>query len=292
MSRRCRSSLQDLSEDDGDGSGSGGGCGPRFGTGVPCIEPIVYGSNILLDPGFELHLGITGGGPQEDEIPSTKWDRADIPEPDTLSPAFTDGSLALGTGWRAQINWLPFNGDPRQAAWVDTADPRSGDHHLRFTDAEIASPFGGDPGQIWAYSFQSCPLHRMFAARIEPFDLVTWTIYAKTTSTTPAPEVANMQLQWFDDEVTIHSPQTPLIPFASPIPLTTSYVQYGGQAFAPPGVRYLNPTILAKNTAAGTCSIDMDDAIFGLVPAANAQLLCAFASLITIDNSTTETSFI
>jgi len=35
----------------------------------PCTEPVVYGSNVLKDPGFELQLSNFSGGPEGSEIP-------------------------------------------------------------------------------------------------------------------------------------------------------------------------------------------------------------------------------
>jgi len=99
---------------------------------TPCSEPLIYGSNILRDPGIEYHLANTGGGPLGDEIPGYygALDPGCTPE-----IAWTNGTYGNpgACAYSSSLGWAHASvGSQKPWAWrVDTVDPRSGTYHLK-----------------------------------------------------------------------------------------------------------------------------------------------------------------
>ena len=86
----------------------------------PCTEPYVKGANILRDPGFELHVSNTGGGPLGTEVAAEYWrpsgggytrDRQNL---NWTNGTVADPSL---TGWRAERDGDTSGVDYRQG-WL------------------------------------------------------------------------------------------------------------------------------------------------------------------------------
>lgn len=129
-----------------------------------CVEPVVYGSNVLHDPGFENTITATGGGPSGNEIGGVETFTSNT----VVWPS--DGSLAgtLGGGLVDPWNWLQKPGSRPQfgagtPAWyIDTANPDSGAYHARISfDSNSSS---SRPSQLLAGNFKGC------VQPVDPFD--------------------------------------------------------------------------------------------------------------------------
>ena len=309
MSRRCRASLQDLSSGNTGGSGtSGAGCGCGRTPTVPCLEPIVYGSNILLDPSFEQFAGRFGlnTGPDEETFPGEYGPSSGGPSVLTWAGfpplLLYDGPLPH---WAVFSNDEPGT-DPENRAVISTADPNTGTYHVRFVTDDLAlhpafdnsmSPLGfyacdrittHNSADLWKTNNGRTP----WTAIVAPGDLLVMSIRAKASVLTDDPIIelgVTTAAQAFDP-ITNQWPS-----FAFPeIALTTSYVTYSFSAFMPANAYYLNALYSVSIDSGPTVRtvFDTDDATLSLIAAGPSILLCAFASLITIDNSTTETSFV
>ena len=222
----------------------------------PCTEPYVTGTNILKDPGFELHIANTGGGPLGDEIPAIALGAQTVWTDNTTNPN-------TNYGWAADSN---ISGSTR---WqVVTTDPDAGTYHARTTNIGGASNNGGE---LYVFGLYSCSLimgsslWNGFSARVEPGDYVRFKVRAKCSATTGAPLIL-LTLYWFEG---VAGPDSSTVDSGS-VALTTSYADYVFAAFVPtapnPGdnaTQFLRATIVGWGGQAGTvydvdsCELEM-----------------------------------
>ena len=277
MSRRCRQSLQDTFTDDKDPLEASGSSGCRCrqtvsGTGAACENPIIYDSNVLIDPGLEL---------LEPEYTNT----LEIPTWDSVNRVYTfKNSTGLpDLGKDPVIPWSQ-NAVEFDNRWIlNKTEQRTGDYcaqggvgtggpnyiipHTQFTCLTT----GSGPGLVGQ------------TARVEQGDLVTASIFAKHISGTTAFAI---QFRWLPKKIA-----GSLTGSENEFDVTTSYVRYTASSFAP-ATAYWNEIRFDGRPGTGGPILYLDDAEVVVNRAGSGVLLCAFASLITIDNSTTETSFL
>lgn len=154
----------------------------------PCLEPMVYGANILNDPGVELHLANTGGGPNGDEIPAYEW-RAFGTTPFAelqWSDGWANGTKS--TGSLADIKtcfWAGSSNDlvtPKRCL-VSTANPHSGTYHGRAV---------GNQGTVFMLQQKGCAgpnlgdeYGHIYTGRCETGNFLEMEIWAMVASGTP-----------------------------------------------------------------------------------------------------------
>lgn len=290
MSRRCRASLQERASQGskaGSGLDSGCDCGRLIGSPVErvCQEPIIYGTNILPDPGFETLLALTGGGPNGDEIAYRDGQvRGPFFWPSDDSSAYTARGSLADHPWvqRASLN--------TQAQWkISSANPNTGAFHAR---AEFDNQTNDTKGQddLIGATFISCSttVPQPFF-RVNEGDLVSSQVSAMVQSVSANTEQLLTFLQFLDVEGNF------LDFYQQAAFLTTSYVDYAQSAFAPPGTYYAYTLYRPTRANPGTAVVstyDYDDIIVGVQPSGQNATLCVQNNLITIDNDTTETAFL
>ncbi len=305
MSRRCRASLQNLGSGGAGGGDLGVGCGCRGGAPEPCIEPVIYGSNILLDPSFEQFPGDFGlnTGPDAETFPGEFSPGATAP-----STLFWAGGQILYDGplpaWAVESNDV-IGTDPENRLDISTASPNIGTYHGRFATNTIAG-FNTENLQFFPLGFYQCSRMTDWSgaaffkdkngrpaqtALCQPGDLAVWSIVAKASVTTDTPELELGVDSAQSDFSTAN--QWPSFAFPT-FSLTTSYVRYEFAFFLPAEAYYMavSGTLSLGGTLTTKTVFDIDDATLSLVATGTGLLLCAFASLITIDNSVTETDFL
>lgn len=286
MSRRCRGGLT------GGGSlrealaGSPCDC-ERLGSGVGgtniCIEPLIYGSNILRDPGFEYHLSRTTGGPLGDEIPEDGIDVA--------RSFWTDGSEAPSIcSWMADLNHEET--DPAMdVRWmVSDVNPYEGDFHARYLNGSASNL------TLWPVGLDTCAWDGSqgfgrLAARCEPGDYVKWTFRHMVSSTSGTPR--------FIHGIDFQDWETNFLQGVNSgfntVPSPASYTEFSIAAFAPVGTVYIMPFV-AKQDAVGSVgdnvAYDFDAFKLEMIPAGEKISFCLLTSTLTIVNTTTETSLL
>lgn len=287
MSRRCRASLfEDTRESALTGGSLSSGCDcSRIGAApLTCTEPLIYGSNILLDPSFEQHIAVTGGGPNGDEVPYTLsggglyWPSSN----NKVSKLFSSGWN--GTGWCH----IPGAAGGTPFWYIDVDNPHSGIFHLKATTPASA---GGALRGFRTVGFVECrklstdnvPL----SARINPGDLAVWSFYAMDD---------NASGGFFDSRLRflLGVPGLTEVFTATLVvsDIAATYTQYTISAFAPEGSYYLWADTTSWGGFGNSNNVYLDTAVLTLVQGVANILLCAYNSLTTVDNSTTETSFL
>ncbi len=314
MSRRCRPSLISGGAGGDSSFSSGCGCGRARGSSTPCEEPLLYGPLALRQPGLESHIDLTGGGPEGDEIPGG----AAASRGGDFPMEWTDGEDILENGyhgWTAANNELEpdFYAASQQRVsrwWVDTANPKTGTYHLRTMDSYDGTfpvqPEFVFPGLLFAVNFWACA-RSPIDGRIHPFTLRCGAgdlIVIECQST----YVDISQESWglgssdpivpsiWPEVVAFSLDQSSSTTITVKRILTSAYALYSAGLFIPnESLVQVGVTPFSTGTPPDDfveVAIDVDDFRISVWQAGTTILLCAFASLITIDNSTTETGFL
>lgn len=295
MSRRCRASLIQGAGGAGGDLSSGCSCGRLGSPAVPCTEPVIYGQNILRDPGFDLtpaEIGLNPG-PFGEQFP---------------------GDNGMASNGASQLRWadnsfyagdLPYwaveSNDGINAAldnrWhISTDDPHLGVYHGRIVfDDDFGAGYVTDNAALYPCGFFLCapPSKRPVTAIVAPGDLVTQGVFAKADNIIDDPQI---QLAFQTASANFDtSNQWPS--FAWPIDdhsIGTTYQAYSWSAFMPADAHYLQAEYWAWLGAPGPTVrtiIDFDNMLLGVLPAGQGILLCVESGLVTVDNDTTETTF-
>ncbi len=278
MSRRCRTSLQDTFTDDKDPLDPSGSSGCRCkqvtaGTGgAPCTEPLIYDTNVVLSRRPEL-------------LEAEYTDTLEIPTwygPNRLY----EFKACLGLPNHGKVPVIPWhqNGVEFDNRWIlNKTQQRTGDY---CAEGGVGT---GSPGTLKPATLFTCkttgasPDFDPQTARVLSGDLITVDIYAKLSTGVGTLSTIfnfNTELPSTLTGVDINSGN-----------LTTAYVRYTAMCFAPATAYWLLVDFDGRQVSGGPI-IYLDDASVIVNKAGSNVLLCAFGSLITIDNSTTETSFL
>lgn len=258
MSRRCR-----------DQAFSPKGCGCQAvatqGCTKPCEEPLVYGANILRDPGVELQLANWGGGPNNDEIPyfpdATPWSSF-FGVWESYWPS-NDSATNLDDMFWAQEG--PVGGITFAVPTIATTSPHAGTYHVSwvfaggttYTRGSIVYPVRRFCADTKA-GFTGIPAQtpRFYTARVEPGNFIKWSGYFKSANGDGAPKVS-MRMGTRDDlggssESFYNDNQT----------LTTSYAEYSVSAFAPSTAKFVQVWCYITKTGTLTNTIYGDGFAF------------------------------
>lgn len=204
-------------------------------TNCPCQDLLEYGPNVLNDPGFEIYHSI----PEDTNLPT--------PRP--------VGGYAQGPGAIApNEKWVV----------VDASDPDfqgadGGSWHAR---ADIGSGLGAkSTGHFYALEAWDCRWGLPYSARVEPGDLVTWSVRAKASQVFSGQPVARVYIGWRTIDNTSIS-----FTAISETALTTSYATYSISAVAPANSyfcrTYYHPATLATSSqriyfSADNCTLEV-----------------------------------
>ncbi len=286
MSRRCRPSIIG-------GGGAGGAEGSSCGCGrtghshdfEPCLEELIYGE-LFQDPSMELISSL-----QEDRTDLGAWD----------GNTFTGGrgwewvsGSNEGEGFIDRDALLPWWGSSPGPLAIDlnTTEARTGTTCADFT------VFSGTGTALESGNIVSCELlpgytHVKPAYRIQAGDLVTLSVWAKADTAD-----LGVRVHIFTSTNAFGGPGGAPGSFTDFVPPGDSvYRQYTQTQFIvdqSPSVPtyWLQPRFQAPKQNSATGHVFMDDFSCILTVGDGGTLLCVFAALITIDNSTTETSFL
>ena len=249
----------------------------------PCTEPIKYGSNVLRDPGFELHVSNTGGGPGGDEVSSVRYSDDGTGSPLEGDDGFlhwSDGSTVDASlpGWFAPV--AVATGDDTYyiypLGWrADTTAPRTGTYHLRSGPAvDGQSVRANDVIHLAVLGVVAClpdagggiAEHPYYAARVGSGDFVELSFYAKAVlpgSTSAL--IDDIELEFYEADGTWigGSYYSNAGNYAATKDMTTSYVQWTFATFAPATSHFVYANIIFQQTpdAGQNTYIDVDDCV-------------------------------
>lgn len=278
MSRRCRASLFAGSGTLESGLSSGCNCGRLGGEGgSPCTEPLTYGE-LLPDPGLELLFDNLGG-----QINLPRYETSDPSDPNRPP------------GWKFVDDTFISRADGPLYMWtnnstlttLNTIEQFEGNYCIEY---DIVSE---SEGFLQAGMVIPCKFDTTFPMfRVQPGDLVIMSCWAKNLHNDNR---LGIELNGLILDNTGPGSATPAInaPFTVFPTLTTTYQEFKSAGFVvTPTSHWLLPRWKAELITNGG-TVFFDKMSVQILPAsATGLLLCAFSSLITIDNSTTETSFL
>lgn len=234
-----------------------------------CSEDLVYGSNILRDPGFENHLTDVPSGPAGQDFPSGNmvggatlgrvyWD---LPGG---SPNYITDDLYYDTnGWAV---WQTYDStsDPSIVGiqpYVSTANPLSGTHHYRadvpadYVDQWVIAPVGGG----------TCTSPRLaYSCRVEPGDTIAWGANAMKSNAADTWQVYTDFAFYDVDHNNLGGG-----PYDAYQLLTSSYNLVDQAYFAPANAHYARVVLgfFAQSGFHAAVTVDVDDAYLSLMAA-------------------------
>jgi hypothetical protein len=275
MSRRCRASLQERAGGSSSDLSSGCDCGRLGGRNPPCIEPLIYGE-LLKDPDFEIMPGMTEVDGRlnlprwKHTAGSPTWEWA-APSPET--PGFVSRN-ALLPWWATNFQYT-----------FDTTEALTGTYALR------ADVIGESEGDIISGNTIGCgagyeEIEPLFRASMG--DLVTISCMAKDNFGTGR---LGIELQVGGRTYDFGSSATPPTSMG-PIATTTTYQEYRASGFIVDADTFWIQPKWHPEILTNTGDMFFDSMSLILIPASVGFLICSQVSLITIDNSTTETAFL
>lgn len=225
-----------------------------------CVEPLIYGANILDDPGIE-QMASVGPGPDGEDFPGEIGSGT---PPWALE--WAGGTAFTGeTTWAVNTNFGLVSANPGGIApcrfELSTVNPRSGTYHARYTfDPDLN---GGAGAELIPVGFEMCDgSGGVWTARVEPGDSVSFSIYAAASDVTTNPNIFMYPLIWnagLDTEVLDGGSAS----FFST--LTTSYVEYTLNFVVPAdGYYMLLAADVDPNGDLSVFHIDLDDATLSI----------------------------
>ena len=284
MSRRCRASLLS-SGGVGGAEGSSCGCGRSAAhPHEPCLEPLTYGEQ-LRDPGLEL-------------ISEAQEGRTDL--------GAWEGNHAQGQGWEwisgspegeaflGKDAFLPWWARNANGIFLDTVDQRTGDFCAKINVVTTPGP-SLQSGNVFSCQLNTGYKEQEPLTRVQDGDLVTMSCHAKASA---ADLGVRLNIEPRDNRLggPASAPGS-LVNFIPPDD-DTYHLYTHSQFIVNSSVMHFQPVYWcrirwqAPRTGGGLGSVFFDDLSLIVTPGDGGTLLCVFAALITIDNSTTETSFL
>ncbi len=178
-----------------------------IGTGSGCYEPLLYGDNILRDPGFENHVSTVPTGPRGEVFPGEVSSSTQQPQVPLWAREFNAG-LIIYEGHGPLSGWVTFTNIQPSSPIISTKNPDSGLYHVRqlipagFTLGRDMLPVGfymctrileHTSASFWkGEDAEGNPLngHGVFSARVEAGDQIEFSVRAMST-----PDVDNPQCE-------------------------------------------------------------------------------------------------
>ena len=214
----------------------------------PCTNPVVYGSNVLNDPGVELQAANVGTGPLGYEIPMYGY-----PGPGGWWPfVWSDNTTApISTKFVAYY----YTGTDTYRWKLSTANPDTGTYHLRIVSDDTLLNYGND---IYLADIKMCGSDEIASAMVEPGDYVKFSVRSMASPVTDGPRL------WF--QVMFYDAAEAYIAKFEPVDwqyLTGTYQTYSVDGFAPAGAVYcqvfMTMTATDTNFGAGPLTYDADN---------------------------------
>ena len=279
MSRRCRPSIIGGGGVGGDG-GSHCGCGRTGHAHEPCLEPLIYGE-LLQDPGVEIITSL-----QEDRTDVAAWDGTHDQGPGWEWIAASQE----GEGFIGKEALLPWFTDNANQIDYDITNQRTGTTCVKFFVIAGVGP-RLQTGNIFSCELLPGYSHVQPQYRCQAGDLVTMSCWAKADGADLGVRLTvGTSRNGFGGPSSGPGSLFEVIPPGDGVYRQYTHSQFiadsSGQA-----TYWLSPSWRAPENN-GTGTVHMDDFSVILTVGEGSTLLCVFASLITIDNSTTETSFL
>ncbi len=282
MSRRCRASLQQFGED--------GGCNcTRTAIATqppPCTETLGYANNLLLDVG-DFGSSSQGAGPAGE----------DFPLQDSQFGVYWDPSAsnqnAVSEVLGGNVLWAYKNDEGAgKIPELDNSDSQAVVWHVLVPDPDLGELNTNDIRPITLLLCDhkdSNDFQTFVSVRVNPGDLVTMSAFMKKKTGGDMTLSSELNAEFLKADVTAGTTVT-----SDQVTLTTTYVKQELITFAPVDSHYLVARYGWVANVDGTTdsSVFLDTVVLGTKTAESDLLLCAFGDLITIDNSTTETSFL
>lgn len=225
--------------------------------GPPCSEPYITATNILRDPGFELHDANVPNGPSGYDFPGDGMGTGSNPS----GSLYWDATNITDTLYYDVNGWAVFSNNSGGAGLpvLSTANPRSGTYHWRVSYAP--STISGAETHPVVVGGRFCVpvsgLIRGYSSRVEPGDFVRFGVYAMANTTTGTPTI-QPAIDFYDSGAnnitTINGTSSAL---------TTSYVYYEVTAIAPASsyACVVDATLWAATSQSATLTFDIDDCV-------------------------------
>lgn len=197
----------------------------------PCTEPLVYGTNILSDPGFESQLANVGGGPLGDEIPGFI---------NTVEMRWSDASHAPDIS-----RWSHgYSGLSTQRWKIATIDPHSGTYHAQ------TQTYGENQAvvNLYAHGFFTCAgVFLDVGAAVTEGDYYSWSIWVKASALVTSPinvqHSARLRIQFFNSDGDTSADASNS---SADVDMTTSYQKLTLTGFVPAGMIYMRPYLICN----------------------------------------------
>lgn len=235
-----------------------------------CTEPIVYGANILRDPGFESHLSLTPTGPDSEVFGGEIGVGAPGWALSWADGAFVPLSTVDSTGWGVQTNnGVGFYNGYRWG--ISSANSRSGAFHARFNHLTLTSQ--NAPG-LSPIGLRMCPpktgiagapgLNGVWSAKVNPGDDVRFRVYVAASNLTDNWWVTVEFKVWDEPVENVISTN-----FTDGQILSTSYTAFEhSETITAGGVYVLASVYLTiAGVSSADVSLDIDDAELEVVAA-------------------------
>lgn len=215
---------------------------------TPCLESLLTGPNVLVDPSLESQLSVAPNGPAGDEIPSNydynqyKWsDNSIIP--------YDAGFQVI----EASIHVSSYTSRWR----IISTSPRTGTYHLRYSGTSSGDGFMILGGRLCAPPVNtSTAFLGNYTAFCEPGSSFDGSFWAKAGSGTPSIQT---QLSFYNhdgDELSLSSMDHAL---------TTSYSEVTRTAMAPSSSSFVVLYVSFPSSPADPGTIfDYDDFVIGI----------------------------
>jgi len=235
---------------------------PRLGP--PCTEPYIRGSNILKDPGFEIHSGLVPKGPDNYEFPGDGFSTSSTPGSlYWLSTNITDRFYYDVNGWAVWSNNRAAGPFPV----ISTANPRSGTKHWRMT-YPTTQDWTGDESYPIPINGSYCALRggliMGYSARCKQGDVITYSEYIEVSTTTDGPHEVFPEIAFYDENADIIGS----VITGSGVNLTTTYAKYEISAIAPADAYALVTEIEIPdpgNISVAPTHFDVDDCVLSVI---------------------------
>lgn len=212
-----------------------------------------YSGNVLFDSEFDSFIPNAFGADPDDWYAAVGQYTYTLPKYDPTSATGQRWLNGTEVDHFNRSQWVHFGGSPvlgsegaEDSRWmVTTYDPYVGDSHVMWTGGAVPVPLLAQaPGLPAGYS-----------CRVEPGDFVTWSVYAKTTSTSSS--TGYVDLQFFTESgYSVSSGST-----TGSAAMTTSYVLVETPTVTAPATSYF---VRATYSHSASRTVYVDSAILAV----------------------------
>lgn len=239
---------------------------------MPCEEPLVYGTNILRDPGFEVGaVSYAGLGPAGQDFPGgisggttpmgrLYWDLPTVQYITNRTPAYSE------FGWST---WQSYDYGVGPTPAYSTSSPHSGTYFARmqFEENQVdefeMTPIGGGTC--------SDPI-RGYSARVEPGDAIVWGGWVRRISARQGTWTAYTYMDFYQSAANGYAIVSGAAAYVETGPITNNtWINIEDAVIAPATAAYLSCAIgmyweHQNFDFSGTNIMDVDDCYLEIQP--------------------------